>query len=387
MRVLASGMEWFTDNPGGLPRYFADYLAAWTQSGEEAQAYVRAVDGVGSELHPPYVRALPLDTKNPLRVRKMWGDTFRGETRRRRYDVFNPHFAYYAWGWSGVKPDIPVVTHFHGPWAYEALMEKPNQVAWKRALEFRMQNYIEQAAYRHSDRFIVLSEFFRNELIERYRVPVDRVHVIPGAVDPKHFQDSMDHRLVQASLGIPEDRFVLLTVRRLVRRMGIDNLIRAVAQLHASFPEVYLVIVGGGPMYTELLDLVTELQLTDHVRLTNRVPEEVLPLYYQSADLTVVPTVAWEGFGFVTVESMASGTPVAGTPIGGTQEILGKFDPNLLFEGVSVQDIVDGLRRLMQQRQRIPSRTSTRAHVLEHYTWDVVIPQIHQVFELAGAAR
>ena len=110
---------------------------------------------------------------------------------------------------------------------------------------------------------------------------------------------------------------------------------------------------------------------------------DILPQYYQAADLMVVPSVAFEGFGLVTTESMACGTPVAGTPVGGTKEILESFEPKLLFEGSTQQDITSGLRRLLADSSQLPSRSATRQHVLDHYTWDVVVPQVADVFRLA----
>ncbi|WDL95252.1 glycosyltransferase family 4 protein [Alicyclobacillus sp. ALC3] len=387
MNILASGLEWFSDRPGGLPRYFSEYLTAWTGQGEEASALVRVPPQSPQASRPSYVQGLPLDSKNPIAVRRAWKTTFEEELKRSSFDVFNPHFAYYAWGWLDVRSTIPMVTHFHGPWAYESLVENDGQNRVKKSLEFNLQRWIERSVYRNSNRFIVLSQAFRDELASHYGVPVERIHIISGAVDTNRFTDSFARQRVRKALHIPEDRFVLLTVRRLARRMGLENLIHAMANLRESFPDVLLLIVGGGRLYDELRVLTSRLHVQDSIRFTNRVPDEVLPLYYQAADLSVVPTVALEGFGFVTVESMACGTPAAGTPIGGTKEILENFDANLLFAGATTEDLVSGLGRLLRDRTQIPSRSATRNHVLNHYTWDVVIPQIRHVFEAAGAGR
>lgn len=389
MKILTTGMEWFSENPGGLPRYFADYLAAWANHGFGLRALVRTGSIQGVEVkRPAYLRSVYLNSSNPLRVRQEWQRAISYELSVDRYDVFNPHFAYYAWAWlsakSQIRVDVPVVTHFHGPWAYEARLEGRSRSSFharlKSELRFHLQRSIERRVYQFADRFIVLSRFFQEQLTQLYGVPRERIHIIPGAVDVSRFHDAMDRERVRESLGLPTDALILVSVRRLVRRMGLDNLIRSVASLRKDFPNLYLVIVGGGELYEELQQLISSLKMQHIVRLTNRVSDEFLPLYYQAADLTVVPSLDLEGFGLTTVESMACGTPVAGTPVGGTKEILQQFDKRLLFEGTSVQDVTEGLGEVLSRFGQVPSRTVTREYVLRNYTWDVVTPQIHSVF-------
>jgi glycosyltransferase involved in cell wall biosynthesis len=382
MNVLMTGMEWFTYRPGGLPRYVMDFSRAWLERGHSARVLVRVPDVTLSTDLPQYVRGLHVEGA-PWAVRRTWENVYREELARQRFDVFNPHFAYYAWAWDNVDVEIPMVTHFHGPWAYEAKVENSKRPKWMADLIFRVQKTIEKRVYRSSDQFIVLSQAFRQQLHDFYGVPADRIHVIPGAVDTMRFVDTPDRLVVRRRLNLPEDRFVLLTVRRLARRMGLENLIESVNELRNEFPYIYLVIVGGGSLHAELQQKVLELQLQDWVHFAGRVPDDILPQYYQAADLMVVPSVAFEGFGLVTTESMACGTPVAGTPVGGTKEILERFEPKLLFEGSTQQDITSGLRRLLADSSQLPRRSATRQHVLDHYTWDVVVPQVADVFRLA----
>ncbi len=378
-----TGLEWFGQRPGGLPRYLMDFSRAWLERGHRGRVLVRVPPTSGRSALPTYVRGVEV-AGGPWAVRRAWADVYREELARRSFDVFNPHFAYYAWAWDRGAVDIPVVTHFHGPWAYEARAERQGRAPWVTDLIFRAQRSIEQRVYRTSDQFIVLSEAFAHQLRDLYGVPEDRIHVIPGAVDTERFTPAQDKVAVRRQLGLPQDRLVLLTVRRLARRMGIENLLEAVADLHREFPEVYLVIVGGGSLRLELERRVAALGLTDKVHFAGRIADEWLPKYYQAADLMVVPSLSWEGFGLVTVEAMACGTPVAGTPVGGTKEILTGFSPHLLFPGATATDICNGLRHILAAPQRLPRAAQTRQYVLAHYTWDAVVTQVERVFQLAG---
>ena len=77
--------------------------------------------------------------------------------------------------------------------------------------------------------------------------------------------------------------------------------------------------------------LIRQNDLQDKVRLTGMIPRDVLPSYYRAADVFVLPTLSIEGFGLVTIEALATGLPVLGTPVGGTVEILKGVDESLLF--------------------------------------------------------
>ncbi|GMA61178.1 glycosyltransferase family 4 protein [Alicyclobacillus fastidiosus] len=385
MHILATGMGWFSEQPGGLNRYFADYLAAWNSNGS-SRALVRICEAQQRDL-PDYVRAVNGSGSNLVQVRQEWKRALQAELKQGKFDIYNPHFAYYAWAGGGISTEQPIVTHFHGPWAYEAKLEHGTNRSLSSQVRFQMQRAIEKRVYRQSDRFIVLSRYFRDELVEHYGVPEDRVHIVPGAVDIERFHDAEDRESLRHRLKLPTDKFILLTVRRLARRMGLGNLIRALDALRHDFPNVLLVIVGGGEMYDELQQLTRDLHLENHVRFTNRLADEQLPSYYRAADLLVVPSVALEGFGLVTLEAMASGTPVVGTPVGGTKEILERFDEKLLFGGSSVHDLREGLGNVLSHPERLPDRGQTRLHVAQHYTWRAVIPQIRHVFDVAIGKR
>jgi glycosyltransferase involved in cell wall biosynthesis len=103
---------------------------------------------------------------------------------------------------------------------------------------------------------------------------------------------------------------------------------RTVRRIH---PEVLLLIAGKGPLHDALSARIEDLGLQRHVRLLGYVPDADLALAYRAADLSVVPTVALEGFGLITVESLAAGTPVLVTPVGGLPETVQALAPNLIL--------------------------------------------------------
>jgi glycosyltransferase involved in cell wall biosynthesis len=182
------------------------------------------------------------------------------------------------------------------------------------------------------------------------------------------------------------DRPILLSVRRLAKRMGLEILIDAIAAIRAEFPKVLLLIGGKGPEAERLKDRIAGQGAGENVRLLGFIPEDDLPLAYAAADVSVVPTTALEGFGLITAESLASGTPVLGTPVGATPEILAPLDRNLVFEAPTVQAIAERIRQALRRDFLLPDREACRTYV-QRYGWPAVVPKILAVYEEAIAER
>lgn len=238
-----------------------------------------------------------------------------------------------------------------------------------------MRRWCERAVMSRCARVVVLSEFMKQRVLAVHRIPESRVHVIAGAVDTGRFAPVADRAGVRRDLGLPDDRTILLTVRNLVPRMGLDPFVRAMAMVRDVRPGVLALIGGEGPLRGELERLIQQQGVKDHVRLVGFIPEDDLPKYYQSADLVVMPTAELEGFGLVTVEALACGTPVVGTPVGATPEILRGIDPALLAAGTRAEDIAKSLCAMLRRFHAKPedrARLSARglAAVRSLYTWD-----------------
>jgi glycosyltransferase involved in cell wall biosynthesis len=122
--------------------------------------------------------------------------------------------------------------------------------------------------------------------------------------------------------------------------------------------------------------------------LTPEGAEERLPDYYAAADCFVLPTRCLEGFGLVTVEALACGTPVLGTPIGGTQEILRKLDPAFLFDSAGSEALAQRLlQRLPELYQNSPARERCRAFAEKEYSWNALVPRLEKLMQsVAGAS-
>ena len=307
------------------------------------------------------------------------------------FDLVHTHFAFAGVGpLRTLPPALPRVRTFHGPWDAEGWVEdRAHEPGWRGHLmalakrQFRRR--VEAASLRASDHVLTLSEAFRSEVIGRFGVPAGRVQKIAGGTDTARFRPA-DPGEARRALGLPLDRRVLLSVRRLVPRMGLDNLLEALPAVVARHPDVLLVLGGKGPERERLERLVAARRLEAHVRMVGYISEADLPRYFQAADLFVLPTVALEGFGLVTTEALACGTPVVGTHIGATPEILSALEPRLIAPGTSPAALAAALRRFLEEDWKA-ALTPQRLHeyVCRHYTWDRHVAQTEVLYEAAIA--
>jgi len=260
---------------------------------------------------------------------------------------------------------------------------------WYRALSLA-RRWTEGTVARRAQRLIVLSDFMRRRVLECHRVRTERMRMVPAGVDSEVFSPCHDRRSVRATLGLEEDAFILLTVRNLVPRMGLSELIYAMPRLRKEIPGLMLLVGGDGPLRSKLEAQVKALGLDACVKLVGFIPEAKLPDCYRAADLFVLPTAQLEGFGLVTVEALASGTPVFGTPIGATEEILGKLDHSLVAKGADSESLAVGIAALYRRfttdpAWRVRLVEGGRALVLRDYTWARHCEQLETVLSEASS--
>jgi glycosyltransferase involved in cell wall biosynthesis len=311
------------------------------------------------------------------------------------YDVVMSHhfFPYYAYQRVAGAPTVPEIATFHASFWRELKLEGAERKIGKplESLFFGgLARRAETACLRRADRVVVLSEFSRDQLGSHYPFALDKVVKIPGGVDLERFRPVEDRRRLRAELGLPESRRVLFTARRLVPRMGLPSLMEAFAGALAQDPSGYLVIAGRGRLEQELRAQADQLGVADSVRFLGFVSDEDLVRYYQAADLFVLPTMAFEGFGMVTLEALACGTPALGTPVGATPELLRPLAPQLVLDGAQPLMIRRGILMMLEwlsdEQEAAAIRRRCRDYVVEHYGWDSSVDALERLsLDLVGA--
>jgi glycosyltransferase involved in cell wall biosynthesis len=285
---------------------------------------------------------------------------------------------------------VPKVCHFHSSWYDE---EKINQIGtetseipWRLQIQLQLIRLMEWAGYAVSRSILFLSEYSKNRFLKYYPFTPPKLCVIPGGVDTEEFTPPIsteEVNSIRGKLKMTAEIPLLLTVRRLEQRMGLENLIRAAGILHRQSPDLkfQMVFTGKGSLKDRLEQLILEQGVSHCVQLVGLVPRETLPLYFRCADLFVLPTIAIEGFGLATAEAMASGLPVMGTPVGATVEILKQVDERLLFHNTSPEALADGIKSFLKAPETFREMRSKCRDIAEaRYSWETVVKKIEQEF-------
>lgn len=241
----------------------------------------------------------------------------------------------------------------------------------------------ERVAYgsRRLRRVIAVSQGTARELREFYRVPEDKITVVPNGVDRRVFRPAANAAAKQelrTLLGLPADRCLALFVGGDWERKGVRDAIRAVAGL----ADVSLVILGRGDA-----DVFREFARKNGAasNVMFAAPSTAPERYYAACDLFLFPS-RYEAFSLVTLEASAAGLPIVAHRINGTEELI-RHDVN----GWLVPQTADALReRVIALRDDAAMRVRMSAAAVDisvRYDWDRIADEQFAVFATAAEGR
>ena len=290
------------------------------------------------------------------------------------YDYLHSH--YWLSGWVGSRLadrwNIPHVAMFH------TLGRLKNRAMGDHA-ETETRSEVETRIVSDVDRIIASSEHERQALVDLYNARRDRVDVIPCGVDLTLFQPG-DRDEARAKLGLSGD--VLLFVGRMDPIKGLDILLRAVALLRDR-PALTLVVVGGSASETEMQraqSMASDLGIEKLVQFRGSVAQEELPAYYNAATVCVIPS-HYESFGLVAIESLACGTPVIGSMVGGLPTVIHDEENGFLVPWRHPAEFAERVETyLTDDKLREDLTRQARPSVLK-FGWGAVAQRVISVYD------
>lgn len=238
------------------------------------------------------------------------------------------------------------------------------------------------------DRIVAATEHERRLLRQIYRVPPTRVEVIPLGVDLERFQPR-DRATARRALGIGTYERILLAIGRIQPLKGLDILIRALADM-TDRTGVRLLVIGGDdraqPEIARLRATADEVGVADAVVFVGPVPHGELPVYYNAADLVVVPSF-YESFGLVAVEAMASGVPVVASRVGGLASTVADGRTGYLIPWRCPEPFAEKIELLLRNEPLRLALGAAGVERMQAYSWRSVAERLRTLYAEAVAVH
>ncbi|MBP8973956.1 MAG: glycosyltransferase family 4 protein [Anaerolineae bacterium] len=223
------------------------------------------------------------------------------------------------------------------------------------------------------------SQATKDDLVELYRTPPDKITVLLGGVNPefKPVTDMEPRQGVRARYSLPPNPYVF-SVGTVQPRKNYARLVEALAALGSQYADYHLVIAGGrGWLDAPIYQTVRDLGMSERVHFTGFVRDEDLPALYSEAVCLAYPSL-YEGIGLPVLEAMACGTPVVTSTVSSLPEVAG--DAALLVDPYDVGALAETLRRLLDDSALREALTARGTRQAAFFTWEQAAGQLLTVY-------
>lgn len=219
------------------------------------------------------------------------------------------------------------------------------------------------------DRIIASTAKEREDLIKHYGASTDKIAIIPCGVNLDLFKP-VAKEIARKELGLDHQK-VILFVGRIEPLKGLEQLLGALNYMEGEKPPL-LIIVGGDEhsqgQVQMLQRMVKDLRIQDQVTFVGSVDQEKLPFFYSAADICAIPSY-YESFGMVALESLACGTPIVATNVGGMRSIIRHGGMGRIARDNSPHNLASEISELLYQPKDKARHIKTRRDRMTEFSW------------------
>ncbi|MEW6295556.1 MAG: glycosyltransferase family 4 protein [Candidatus Diapherotrites archaeon] len=227
---------------------------------------------------------------------------------------------------------------------------------------------IERRGLHEADKVITISNYMKNQLIERYNIPEEKIRVVYNGLDKEHYvlKD-------KPKVGVKEK--IVLFLGRLTIQKGPDWFLEAAYRVLKIDPNVKFVVVGNGDMLPQLINKAIAMRIIDKIVFAGF--REDVQKYYSSADVYVMPSVA-EPFGLTALEAMASHTPVIISKQAGVAEVVQNCMKADFWDSDELANKILGVLHYNALKN---SMSQNGFHEVQKFSWDEVAENCINVYK------
>lgn len=281
------------------------------------------------------------------------------------FDIIDAHWAYpdgFAAVMLGQKLGVPVVLSLRGS-------------DINKYLTFPLIRKEILFILNKATKIISVSNAIKEKIISLGIEDYQKISVIPNGIDTDRFY-IQDKVLSRKKLNLPTEKKILLTVGHLVENKGFHIIIDAVNEILKIRKDILLIIIGNGIFRKYIENQIHKLGIDKHVMLLGQKPNNELSVWYSSADIFCLASQT-EGCPNVLIESIACGTPVVATDVGGVSEIVTSSDYGRLLNERKKEAFVEGILSVLEKKWN----KSHFNDFSKNRTWDNVADKLIGVFE------
>jgi glycosyltransferase involved in cell wall biosynthesis len=254
---------------------------------------------------------------------------------------------------------------------------------WRRAIL----NPIFRISAHRAAKVITPSSSSRSDILRSYRIPKDKVEIVPNGVDLCCFRPASVDPAKAGTWQTGHSTPYILFLGAIERTKNIHGLLKAYKRFRKNYPEYQLVVAGKWRAETakgynsELKALIRELGIERCVRFTGYLPPDAYRMVLTGSRMLVFPSFG-EGFGLPPLEAMASGIPVIVSNLPVFQELYG--DSALAVDPTNPENIADAMARLIEEKGLADELISKGFQTAKKYSWEITCSKLREVLLSAG---
>jgi len=239
-------------------------------------------------------------------------------------------------------------------------------------------NFLDKITTELCNLIVANSKAGKKILIEREKVPEEKIRVIYNGIDLKNLE-FLPKKEAKNKLGIPDDRYIIGCIAKLEKQKGLEYLIEAahILDVRCKMLDVRWIIIGEGKERPKLEALIKKYNLENRVSLLGYLPDAID--YLKAFDVFVLPSL-WEGMPNVLLEAMAAEIPIVATDVGGVSEIIENKTQGLIIEPKNASELSTAIKTLVENKEMATKMVLAAKKKINNFSLEKMIKNYQNLY-------